>query len=157
MMVFILAFSFTFAILFPNPSEYDAWDFLGGSPIYFTLWGVVGGLESVELLTVVKEEREQPTVSLACIMLWYYQFMTGVVLVNLLIAMMSDTYAGTTAEGERRWLYNRSILIREYLEKPPTPSPFNILWYCFYQVPHWLARRLGKRSKHAIDLAGYKL
>ena len=157
MIIFILAFSFSFAIIFPNPSEYKGWEFLGGHPLYLTFWGVVGGIDTIEVLTILKEQRDQPTVTLACILLWIFQFMTGVVLVNLLIAMMSDTYAGTTSEGERRWLYNRSILIREYLEKPPMPSPLNILWYLFYQVPHWFTKRLGKRSKHEIDLTGYKL
>ena len=71
--------------------------------------------------------------------------------------MMSDTYGSTTAEGERRWLFNRSQLIREYLSKPPLPPPLNVAWHFLVEFPRYVYRRVANRSKYELDLSGYRL
>ena len=45
---------------------------------------------------------------------WMYLFMCTLVLVNLLIAQMAETYGNVMAEGIMRWKYNRATLISEY-------------------------------------------
>jgi len=154
--IFILGFSFAFAILFPNPMGFEVDHLLGEHPMWEAWWGVVGNFNYLNLAS--RLGSIQPTTTVGPAMLFFYQFFVTIILVNLLIAMMSDTYGTTTAEGERHWLFKRSQLIREYLSRPPTPPPLNIAWLLFYDIPHYVYRRfLDTSSQHKIDLSGYKL
>ena len=82
----------------------------------------------------------------APVLLWVYMFLTTIMLVNLLIAQMSDTYCKVSEEGTERWQFQRAQLILEYKDnKTPVPQPLNILWEATY-VPYLLIsqlRRLG--------------
>ena len=73
-----------------------------------------------------------------------YQFIIGVLLVNLLIAMMSDTYARVMEKGRERWTFERASLISEFKDtKPPLPPPFNVLWQLLVELPaKWRAHSL---------------
>ena len=73
-------------------------------------------------------------------------------LINLLIAMLSDTYANVMAEGESRWLFERAKLILEFKDtKPPMPPPFNLLWDLFYELPRSMVKR-----KDCMDDSGFR-
>jgi hypothetical protein len=49
------------------------------------------------------------------------------VLINLLIAMMSDTYQRIQAQSDKEWKFGRAILIRQMNKRSATPSPINML------------------------------
>ncbi|KAL3925874.1 MAG: hypothetical protein SGPRY_003547 [Prymnesium sp.] len=50
------------------------------------------------------------------------------VLVNLLIAMMADTFQKISADGQKQWQYHRIKIILEYKdERESLPPPFNVL------------------------------
>uniref|UniRef100_A0A1I8H952 Sodium/potassium-transporting ATPase subunit alpha n=1 Tax=Macrostomum lignano TaxID=282301 RepID=A0A1I8H952_9PLAT len=53
----------------------------------------------------------------------------AVVLINLLVAMMSETFAQLSAVRESDWLYRASLTKIKYLQVgPDLPVPFNLLW-----------------------------
>ena len=84
----------------------------------------------------------------APVLLWVYMFLTTIMLVNLLIAQMSDTYARVSDEGTERWQFQRAQLILEYKDnKVPVPQPLNILWAIFYDLPDLLISQLRRACK----------
>lgn len=56
-----------------------------------------------------------------------YLLVTLIVLINLLIAMMSDTYQRIQAQSDTEWKFGRAKLIRNMKMTSTTPSPINIL------------------------------
>ena len=52
---------------------------------------------------------------------------TVIVLINLLIAMMSDTYQRIHAKSDIEWKYGLAKLIRNTSRKSGTPSPLNLI------------------------------
>lgn len=52
---------------------------------------------------------------------------TVVVLINLLIAMMSDTYQRIQAKSDTEWKFGLAKLIRDMSRTSGTPSPLNLL------------------------------
>ncbi|KAG8430831.1 hypothetical protein GDO86_019926 [Hymenochirus boettgeri] len=63
-----------------------------------------------------------------------YLIVTLIVLINLLIAMMSDTYQRIQAHSDTEWKFGRATLIRDMTRKPGTPSPFNLFTNLFYYL-----------------------
>jgi hypothetical protein len=69
-------------------------------------------------------------------LMWLYLFVISVLLVNLLIAMMSDTYAKVMDQGRERWTFERAQLITEFKDtKTPLPPPFNVLYVLLVELP----------------------
>ena len=113
---------------------------LGSNPLWGPFWGVYGGFDISEPMTL----EHEPTTTLAPGLLWTYQFIATVVLVNLLIAQMADTYGRVTADGVIRWQFERAGLILEYKDgKPPLPPPFNVLCFLYYMGRGAMARCHG--------------
>ncbi|EJD74415.1 hypothetical protein LOAG_18270 [Loa loa] len=56
-----------------------------------------------------------------------YLLVTLIVLINLLIAMMSDTYQRIQAQSDKEWKFGRAILIRQMNKRAATPAPINML------------------------------
>lgn len=56
-----------------------------------------------------------------------FQSIDNQVLINLLIAMMSDTYQRIQAQSDKEWKFGRAILIRQMNKRSATPSPINML------------------------------
>ncbi|XP_069778381.1 transient receptor potential cation channel, subfamily N, member 1 isoform X3 [Narcine bancroftii] len=72
-----------------------------------------------------------------------YLVITLIVLINLLIAMMSDTYQRIQAQSDKEWKFGRAMLIRDMIRKSGTPSPFNLGINLFYYIK-MLCKRRGK-------------
>ena len=57
------------------------------------------------------------------------QFIATIILVNLLVAQMADTYGRITEEGFLRWQFERAQLIDEYKDtKHALPPPLNVVY-----------------------------
>ncbi|KFD57918.1 hypothetical protein M514_01151 [Trichuris suis] len=97
--------------------------------MFFSLFGMV----SVEMLPPV---HLTPPVALIIIKMVYasYLIVTVIVLINLLIAMMSDTYQRIQAQSDIEWKFGRAKLIREMNKKSAAPAPVNILTKLFITV-----------------------
>ena len=59
-------------------------------------------------------------------LLWTFSFLTQVVLVNLLIAMMSETYTKVQEFGEVEWRYFRLYIVEEFVRSHWIPPPFSL-------------------------------
>ncbi|KAK7485350.1 hypothetical protein BaRGS_00023449, partial [Batillaria attramentaria] len=55
-----------------------------------------------------------------------YMMVTLIVLINLLIAMMSDTYQRIQQQSDMEWKFGRAKLIRNMNKTSATPSPLNL-------------------------------
>lgn len=73
---------------------------------------------------------------------------TVVVLINLLIAMMSDTYQRIQAQSDTEWKFGRAKLIRNMKKASAAPSPVNCVTFLPEQA---MAKFNGsKRSKSGL-------
>jgi len=62
-----------------------------------------------------------------------YSFVTQVMLVNLLIAMMGNTYDKVKQNSDQEWKFNRYRLIQDYHSGSDFPPPLN-LFYLLYSL-----------------------
>ena len=100
-------------------------------------WGIFGSYNKDFHTDEVSSEGD-PVSVVGPTLLWIYLFITTIILVNLLIAQMSDTYAKVTEKERSVWQYERAHLIDEFKDtKPPLPPPLNVLWYAFVTLPTW--------------------
>lgn len=152
-----VGFGFAFVTLLPTrvADSPGAEFFLGPHPVWDSWWGMFGDYDRHTIYRQIG--NQMPTAVLAPTMLWIYEFFSVVLLMNLLVALMSDTYARVTAEGEVNWQYARAGLIREYLTQSPLPAPFNVLYYALYNIPMWFYRQYRQRTvgEEPLD-AGFK-
>ncbi|EGI60948.1 Short transient receptor potential channel 4 [Acromyrmex echinatior] len=82
------------------------------------------------------EKQTQPswTTVLFKITFGIYMLVSVVVLINLLIAMMSDTYQRIQAQSDIEWKYGLSKLVRNMHRTTTAPSPLNLLstWITYF-------------------------
>ncbi|XP_027200011.2 LOW QUALITY PROTEIN: uncharacterized protein LOC113794122 [Dermatophagoides pteronyssinus] len=76
-----------------------------------------------------------------------YMMVTVIVLINLLIAMMSNTYQRIQAQSDTEWKFGRAKLIRNMTLTSPTPSPINIFIGLPYQIMSKLLTLRQDRKK----------
>jgi len=155
--LFVLTFGFgvTFAVLLPQSMSEPWYQVLGNNPLWGPFWGVFGGFDVSGPLEL---EPHEPTTTLTPILLWIYQFTATILLVNLLIAQMADTYGRVTADGLIRWQFQRAALIGEFKDaKPPLPPPLSFLCLLYYFVL-WLLDKAGggASGEEAPVVAGFK-
>lgn len=65
---------------------------------------------------------------------------TIIVLINLLIAMMSNTYSRIEEQSDIEWKFGRAKLIQNMNRTLSTPSPLNL----FIGIPFMLRDRMKK-------------
>lgn len=68
---------------------------------------------------------------LAKVVFGIYMMVTLIVLINLLIAMMSDTYQRIQQQSDTEWKFGRAKLIRNMNKTSATPSPLNLFTKLF--------------------------
>ena len=143
LLIFIIGFTFHMACLYqpvfaPNLIDPDKGDGYGNggandqSPLdtfeflFFALFGLVepGNLPPIHrspiwVATMVK------------IVFGTYMMVTLIVLINLLIAMMSDTYQRIQQQSDIEWKFGRAKLIRNMNKTSATPSPLNLFTKLF--------------------------
>lgn len=85
-----------------------------------------------------------------------YMMITVVVLINLLIAMMSNTYQRIEARSDIEWKFGRAKLIRNMIRTSPTPSPLILLmgiWIDFYR--EWRKRQAARQRVEKMAVAAF--
>lgn len=102
------------------------------------------GLEAFELAGIKSYTRFW-----GLLMFGSYSVINVIVLLNLLIAMMSNSYAMIDEHSDTEWKFARTKLWMSYFEESSTlPPPFNI----FPTVKHFM-RICGKKTKRDIQRA----
>lgn len=85
-----------------------------------------------------------------------YMMITVVVLINLLIAMMSNTYQRIEARSDIEWKFGRAKLIRNMIRTSPTPSPLILLmgvWIDYYR--EWRRRQAARQKVEKMAIAAF--
>ncbi|CAM9571834.1 unnamed protein product [Lampetra fluviatilis] len=80
-----------------------------------------------------------------------YLIVTLIVLINLLIAMMSDTYQRIQAQSDTQWKFGRAVLVREATRRTSPPAPLNVVTQLLQQLQRCACR------KGAVDLPSESL
>ncbi|XP_021701891.1 serine/threonine-protein phosphatase 6 regulatory ankyrin repeat subunit B isoform X2 [Aedes aegypti] len=96
--------------------------------------------------------RTQPywTEYLFKIVFGIYMLVSVVVLINLLIAMMSDTYQRIQAQSDIEWKYGLSKLIRNMHRTSTAPSPMNLITTWFVWIVEKLRAKLVKKKRPSL-------
>lgn len=94
--------------------------------LFFSLFGLVDpdGLPTTNQSPIW-------VVDMAKVTFGIYMMVTLVVLINLLIAMMSDTYQRIQQQSDTEWKFGRAKLIRNMNKTSATPSPLNLFTKLF--------------------------
>lgn len=75
--------------------------------------------------------------SYSYLLLMVYMIIANVLLVNLLIAMFSNTFQRVQDNADEIWKYQRYWLVYEYVDTPLFPPPLNCLSYVFNIIRYY--------------------
>lgn len=85
-----------------------------------------------------------------------YMMITVVVLINLLIAMMSNTYQRIEARSDTEWKFGRAKLIRNMIRTSPTPSPLILFVGIWIILGKKLReRQLERRKRERLAVSAF--
>jgi len=142
-MIFSLAFGFAMAVLLPGNVNLPANHIFSSEPIYSTFWGLFGS-DNLDNIEEYVPQEAKITNFFAPLLLWLYMLIATIVLVNLLIAQMSNTYETVMQDSKIRWLFARADIFIEFKDsKAPLPPPLNLLWMLYSDVPKLLKKAMG--------------
>jgi hypothetical protein len=152
--IFMIACGVCFvALLYPNyfnTGEQEnglIWRILFWRPLYQLLGDTY--LDEIQCATGAEDSKDCSdgrSPALGPFLLWVYMLVGNVVMVNLLIAMMSDTYSLTKENSQQICRIQRYTLMKEYEEASFFPPPLNII-----QVIIKLLTSLHEYSKNNIE------
>ena len=76
-----------------------------------------------------------------------YQVSVAIILLNLLIALMNDTYSKISQNADTEWKYSKSFYLMTFLTpKAALPAPFNVFYYFTRWV--WLLKNECRSEKY---------
>lgn len=114
------------------------------NPIDITenLFFAIFGQKDTDDFTISLKRKMQPnwTIYFFKISFSLYMLVSVIVLINLLIAMMTDTYQSIQSQSDIEWKYGLSKLIRKMQKTRTAPSPLNL-------ITSWIPY-IGKTCKH---------
>ena len=143
-------------VLLPEAMHSPWYHIFGDNVLWSPYWGLMEGTGSF-VASLEQNGGQEPTQTLAPVLLWVYIFASTIILINLLIAQMADTYSRVTADGRIRWQFDRAALISEYKDtKPPLPPPLNLLCLAYYGVAGAVAHCCGERGEVLAKSEGFK-
>ena len=88
----------------------------------------------------------------------FYLLILNILLVNILIAIFTNTFSSIEAESDKIWRYQKYNLIYEYFHKPIFFPPFTLLYYlylatiklCFYILRGTVFKSLKPSKKNVF-------
>ncbi|CAH1101713.1 unnamed protein product [Psylliodes chrysocephalus] len=128
------------------------------SPIlaFELLFFAVFGQTTYDELTVKHRDPKQPqfrplwTDNLFKVVFGVYMLVSVVVLINLLIAMMSDTYQRIQAQSDIEWKFGLSKLIRSMHRTTTAPSPINLITTWLFYLGDICKKRVKTRKRQSL-------
>ncbi|XP_048522674.1 serine/threonine-protein phosphatase 6 regulatory ankyrin repeat subunit A [Dendroctonus ponderosae] len=119
------------------------------------LFFAVFGQTTYDELTIKPNFQPYWTEVLFKIVFGVYMLVSVVVLINLLIAMMTDTYQRIQAQSDIEWKFGLSKLIRNMHRTTTAPSPINLITtWLFYLVDICKKRVKTKKRQSLVHLMG---
>ncbi|CAF3537706.1 unnamed protein product [Rotaria sp. Silwood1] len=143
--VFILGFGVSSYSLIYGANPFN-WD-LPRRIIDFAYWQIFGELTSLDIFG----HNYRPNGYAVFILLVCYMAIVSILLVNLLIAMFSNTFDRLETDTDRIWKFQRYSLICEYLSRPALPPPlvlFTHFWRCILYISSELIKIPGFEKKY---------
>nr|AOR81468.1 no mechanoreceptor potential C [Nilaparvata lugens] len=128
-----------FAEVVMNPTQ--AFEFL-----FFAVFGQT----TPEVLRVKASLQPEWTLYLYKLVFGVYMLVSVVVLINLLIAMMSDTYQRIQAQSDIEWKYGLAKLIRNMHRTTTTPSPINLVTTWLVYLIQLCKKRLSQKKRPSL-------
>lgn len=119
---------------------------------YWTLYGELfleeyeGGEECTNNATIYAtfpERRCPEEQDVAVLLMAVYVLFANVLLLNILIAMFSNTFQNVQENTDRLWHYMRCSLIYEFYNKPFLPAPLSLPIYIILMIKWVLNRGCG--------------
>ncbi|CAM4802278.1 unnamed protein product [Rotaria magnacalcarata] len=156
--VFILGFGVSSYSLIHGTKEFS-WH-LPREIINLAYWQMFGELNSLDTF----ENNYRANGYAVFILLVVYMAIVSILLVNLLIAMLSNTFDRLQTDTDRIWKFQRYELICEYLSRPSLPPPLILFSHLWRFGLYILSRCIGspwlnalydqhtKRTKYEIAL-----
>lgn len=134
MLLFVFGFALQLAAVFKPLEEKDDGYTLksvdtGIVSIIELLFFALFGLTSQKDVTYSSGQFPGATIGIAKAVFGVYNVLCMIVLINLLIAMMSDTYQRIQERSDVEWKFGRAKLIRTMEVEVSQPSPINIFTY----------------------------
>jgi len=135
----LVSFGLAFQVLLPGLRHSgDYWSL----PVLMPIFGIFGDFDVSVFTDYLAPEysTDRAWISIlnnvvGVLMLLFSLLMSTIVLVNLLIAQMSDTYSEIKASSLQQWQFDRIHLILEFKdERGPLPPPLNIIWTIFFDL-----------------------
>ncbi|XP_039450668.2 short transient receptor potential channel 5-like isoform X2 [Culex pipiens pallens] len=114
------------------------------------LFFAVFGQTSPDDINSQRSTRPEWTENLFKIVFGIYMLVSVVVLINLLIAMMSDTYQRIQAQSDIEWKYGLSKLIRNMHRTSTAPSPMNLVTTWFVWIVEKIRAKLVKKKRPSL-------
>ncbi|KAL5247129.1 hypothetical protein ACHWQZ_G019101 [Mnemiopsis leidyi] len=87
----------------------------------------------------------------AFFLLSLYLLFVNIMLINLLIAIFSNTYENVETQSGIIYKTQRAEMILEFRERPPLPNPVSLLYY-FFKTSKFVYRRYIKKINYEKDL-----
>lgn len=113
--IFLAAYTVAFVTI----SDPDEVDYNADTPLMTPIWAMFGSFDNHEVHTWNQHAGQ--------ILLWTYLVVSNIVLVNLLIAMMGDTYGVIKDKADEEWKFGRLLSVVESTERmSPVPPPLNL-------------------------------
>ena len=103
------------------------------SAFFLPFWGIFGETLDYEATEMAGEPLG--------LLLWLYFLLSQVVLLNLLIAVMSDTWGSVKEHADEEWKFLSVASIDEFFGLHHVPPPFNCVQLSRDLLPHLLAGR----------------
>ncbi|KAL5247829.1 hypothetical protein ACHWQZ_G019650 [Mnemiopsis leidyi] len=79
------------------------------------------------------------------ILMFLYLLFVNVLLLNLLIAIFSNTYETIESEAAKIWKVQWCAVVVEFKHKQPLPNPFSLIWYLVFTI-RWCVTKLQCRK-----------
>lgn len=141
MLIFVIGFALQLGAVF-KPLYLEESNFhiksvdTGMAKIIEYLFFGLFGLTTQDVFHVKTEEYPHSSFPIAKAIFGIYNVLCLIVLVNLLIAMMSDTYQRIQEKSDVEWKFGRAKLIRNMEREANRPVPLNIfiVVYKFFKV-----------------------
>jgi len=118
--------------------------------ISWSLWSIFGNIPHAAL-----ERAESLPLLLRCLsllLLYVLALGSNVLLANLLIALMNNTYNRYQEASKTHWAYSQAEAVLEFDDISPLPSPLNLFNKLLFLVRCKLRSRLGEDTANTDDL-----
>jgi hypothetical protein len=120
--VFMLSFQLGFIAL-TRQAGYDPWIAYPEGTLGVAFTAIIGDLGNAM--------DWMGSTPIGVVLLCLYSLIAQIMLVNLLIAMMGNTYNSVSENANKEWKFYRYRIITDYINSSPCPPPFNLIGIIF--------------------------